>query len=59
MYLEAAAAPPAPSSSTSTWRVPDLSLTVEVFTRLLSHPELHNYEGGIVLRAYLPDALGQ
>ena len=36
----------------------DLDLTIEVFTRLLSEPELMDYEAGIVIQAYLPDALG-
>jgi len=35
----------------------DLDLTVEVFTRLLDLPALRAYEAGIVLQAYLPDAL--
>jgi RHH-type proline utilization regulon transcriptional repressor/proline dehydrogenase/delta 1-pyrroline-5-carboxylate dehydrogenase len=35
----------------------DLDLTVAVFTRLLEDPRLRLYEGGIVLQAYLPDAL--
>ncbi len=35
----------------------DLELTVEVFTRLMSDTSLMNYRGGIVLQAYLPDAL--
>ncbi|MBM2615944.1 bifunctional proline dehydrogenase/L-glutamate gamma-semialdehyde dehydrogenase [Actinoplanes sp. LDG1-06] len=35
----------------------DLDLTIAVFTRLLDKPELHNLEAGIVLQAYLPDAL--
>ncbi|MBF5082708.1 bifunctional proline dehydrogenase/L-glutamate gamma-semialdehyde dehydrogenase [Quadrisphaera sp. INWT6] len=35
----------------------DLDLTVEVFTRLLDRPSLQRYEAGIVLQAYLPDAL--
>jgi RHH-type proline utilization regulon transcriptional repressor/proline dehydrogenase/delta 1-pyrroline-5-carboxylate dehydrogenase len=35
----------------------DLDLTVAVFTRLLSHPRLRDMEAGIVLQAYLPDAL--
>ncbi|MEO5534955.1 MAG: bifunctional proline dehydrogenase/L-glutamate gamma-semialdehyde dehydrogenase [Pseudolysinimonas sp.] len=35
----------------------DLDLTIAVFTRLLSQPELKNLEAGIVLQAYLPDAL--
>ncbi len=36
----------------------DLDLTIAVFTRLLDKPELHQLEAGIVLQAYLPDALG-
>lgn len=35
----------------------DLDLTIEVFTRILERPEFHNLEAGIVLQAYLPDAL--
>ncbi|TNM60208.1 aldehyde dehydrogenase family protein [Streptomyces sp. NP160] len=35
----------------------DLDLTIEVFTRLLDRPALQRYEAGIVLQAYLPDAL--
>jgi len=36
----------------------DLDLTLAVFTRLLSEDEFAGYEAGIVLQAYLPDALG-
>ncbi|MFL0410431.1 proline dehydrogenase family protein [Microbacterium paludicola] len=35
----------------------DLDLTIAVFQRLLATPELKNYRAGIVLQAYLPDAL--
>ncbi|MFC7279366.1 bifunctional proline dehydrogenase/L-glutamate gamma-semialdehyde dehydrogenase [Paractinoplanes rhizophilus] len=35
----------------------DLDLTIAVFTRLLDMPELLHLEAGIVLQAYLPDAL--
>ena len=35
----------------------DLDLTVAVFTRLLDRPEFARLEAGIVLQAYLPDAL--
>ncbi len=35
----------------------DLDLTVAVFQKLLAHPPLHRLEAGIVLQAYLPDAL--
>ncbi|MEJ2866033.1 proline dehydrogenase family protein [Actinomycetospora flava] len=36
----------------------DLDLTVAVFTALLDRPELADLSAGIVLQAYLPDALG-
>ena len=35
----------------------DLDLTVEVFQRILDQPQLRGLEAGIVLQAYLPDAL--
>ncbi|WP_045744145.1 bifunctional proline dehydrogenase/L-glutamate gamma-semialdehyde dehydrogenase [Actinoplanes rectilineatus] len=35
----------------------DLDLTIAVFTRLLDRPEMLKLEAGIVLQAYLPDAL--
>lgn len=35
----------------------DLALTIAVFTRLLDQPKLKHLEAGIVLQAYLPDAL--
>ena len=35
----------------------DLDLTIAAFTRLLEDPRLHGLEAGIVLQAYLPDAL--
>lgn len=35
----------------------DLELTLAVFTRLLDRPEFTDLEAGIVLQAYLPDAL--
>ncbi|MEU4557977.1 bifunctional proline dehydrogenase/L-glutamate gamma-semialdehyde dehydrogenase [Actinoplanes sp. NPDC023936] len=35
----------------------DLDLTIAVFTQLLDRPELLKLEAGIVLQAYLPDAL--
>ena len=35
----------------------DLDLTIAVFTRLLEDPRLTHLEAGIVLQAYLPDAL--
>ena len=36
----------------------DLDLTLAVFTRILDRPEFHSLEAGIVLQAYMPDALG-
>ncbi|WP_074690426.1 bifunctional proline dehydrogenase/L-glutamate gamma-semialdehyde dehydrogenase [Leucobacter chromiiresistens] len=36
----------------------DLDLTLAVFMRLLDRPEFTGLEAGIVLQAYLPDALG-
>ncbi|MFD1860742.1 aldehyde dehydrogenase family protein [Aeromicrobium camelliae] len=36
----------------------DLDLTIAVFTRILDLPEFEKLEAGIVLQAYLPDALG-
>ncbi|MCX6497911.1 MAG: bifunctional proline dehydrogenase/L-glutamate gamma-semialdehyde dehydrogenase [Arthrobacter sp.] len=35
----------------------DLDMTIAVFTRILDNPEFKNLEAGIVLQAYLPDAL--
>lgn len=35
----------------------DLHLTIAVFTQLLAEEEFRDYEGGIVLQAYLPDTL--
>ena len=35
----------------------DLHLTIAVFTRLLELPKMQHLEAGIVLQAYLPDAL--
>lgn len=35
----------------------DLDLTISVFTRILDKPEFKNLQAGIVLQAYLPDAL--
>ncbi|MFJ2506950.1 bifunctional proline dehydrogenase/L-glutamate gamma-semialdehyde dehydrogenase [Arthrobacter citreus] len=35
----------------------DLELTMAVFMELLSRPEFRNLEAGLVLQAYLPDAL--
>ncbi len=37
----------------------DLDLTMAVFRRLLERPGLEQLEAGIVLQAYLPDAVGR
>ncbi|WFN93990.1 bifunctional proline dehydrogenase/L-glutamate gamma-semialdehyde dehydrogenase [Gordonia sihwensis] len=59
MYLQAAAAPAGTKFiNLDMEEYRDLELTIEVFTRLLSLPELKHFEAGIVLQAYLPDALG-
>lgn len=34
----------------------DLRLTVDLFKKVLSEPEFHDFSAGIVLQAYLPDA---
>ena len=58
MYREAAAAPAGSKFiNLDMEEYRDLELTIAVFTRLLSMPDLHAYEAGIVLQAYLPDAL--
>lgn len=36
----------------------DLDLTIAVFTSILDQEDMHGYEAGIVLQAYLPDSLG-
>ena len=59
MYQEAAKAPAGSKFiNLDMEEYRDLSLTIAVFKTLLSRPELRDYEAGIVLQAYLPDALG-
>ncbi|MDR0845432.1 MAG: bifunctional proline dehydrogenase/L-glutamate gamma-semialdehyde dehydrogenase [Tannerella sp.] len=36
----------------------DAELTLDVFTEVLSRPQFKNYQAGIVVQAYLPDASG-
>ncbi|MEY4310677.1 MAG: hypothetical protein RLZ71_603 [Actinomycetota bacterium] len=57
LYLYAAASPTQKFINLDMEEYRDLSLTLEVFERLLSLPETKNLEAGIVLQAYLPDAL--
>ncbi|MBX3100614.1 MAG: bifunctional proline dehydrogenase/L-glutamate gamma-semialdehyde dehydrogenase [Salinibacterium sp.] len=55
---ELAAASPAPKFiNLDMEEFRDLDLTVAVFQRVLEKPQLRNLEAGIVLQAYLPDAL--
>ncbi len=58
LYEFAAASPTAKFINLDMEEYRDLDLTVAVFTRLLDQPALRNLEAGIVLQAYLPDALG-
>ena len=58
LYLEAAKAPAGSKFiNLDMEEYRDLKLTVAVFRRLMSLPETKHLEAGIVLQAYLPDAL--
>jgi RHH-type transcriptional regulator, proline utilization regulon repressor / proline dehydrogenase / delta 1-pyrroline-5-carboxylate dehydrogenase len=57
LYELAAASPTAKFINLDMEEYRDLDLTVAVFQRLLEQPRLRNLEAGIVLQAYLPDAL--
>lgn len=57
LYEQAAASVPPTFVNLDMEEYKDLDLTVEVFTRLLDRPSLTRLEAGIVLQAYLPDAL--
>jgi RHH-type proline utilization regulon transcriptional repressor/proline dehydrogenase/delta 1-pyrroline-5-carboxylate dehydrogenase len=61
LYLTAAGDPSTSSGSTfinlDMEEYRDLDLTIAVFTRIMSDPRLKGLEAGIVLQAYLPDAL--
>jgi RHH-type proline utilization regulon transcriptional repressor/proline dehydrogenase/delta 1-pyrroline-5-carboxylate dehydrogenase len=58
LFARAAAASPKKFINLDMEEYKDLDLTIEVFTRILDRPEFKNLEAGIVLQAYLPDALG-
>jgi RHH-type proline utilization regulon transcriptional repressor/proline dehydrogenase/delta 1-pyrroline-5-carboxylate dehydrogenase len=59
LYIEAAKAPQGSKFiNLDMEEYRDLRLTIDVFKRLLSLPETKDLEAGIVLQAYLPDALG-
>src|SRR5258708_21233543 len=57
LFRQAAAASPAKFINLDMEEYRDLRLTVSVFTTLLDQPEFLDLEAGIVLQAYLPDAL--
>jgi RHH-type proline utilization regulon transcriptional repressor/proline dehydrogenase/delta 1-pyrroline-5-carboxylate dehydrogenase len=57
LYELAAAAPSPKFINLDMEEFRDLELTVAVFTRILEQPQLAKLEAGIVLQAYLPDAL--
>ena len=58
LFARAAAASPAKFINLDMEEYKDLDLTTAVFTRVLERPEFTSLEAGIVLQAYLPDALG-
>ena len=57
LYEFAAASPTTKFINLDMEEFRDLDLTIEVFRRILEQPKLKNLEAGIVLQAYLPDAL--
>ncbi|MBN9239232.1 MAG: 1-pyrroline-5-carboxylate dehydrogenase [Micrococcales bacterium 70-64] len=57
LYELAAASPSAKFINLDMEEFRDLDLTVAVFQKLLEQPRLRDLEAGIVLQAYLPDAL--
>ncbi|SJM51357.1 bifunctional proline dehydrogenase/L-glutamate gamma-semialdehyde dehydrogenase [Gulosibacter sp. 10] len=58
LFRKAAAASPNKFINLDMEEYKDLDLTIEVFTRLLDREEFKHLHAGIVLQAYLPDALG-
>jgi RHH-type proline utilization regulon transcriptional repressor/proline dehydrogenase/delta 1-pyrroline-5-carboxylate dehydrogenase len=57
LFARAASYPTAKFINLDMEEYKDLDLTIAVFTRILDKPEFKNLEAGIVLQAYLPDAL--
>ena len=57
LFEQAAASPEPKFINLDMEEYRDLDLTIAVFTRILDKPELLELEAGIVLQAYLPDAL--
>jgi RHH-type proline utilization regulon transcriptional repressor/proline dehydrogenase/delta 1-pyrroline-5-carboxylate dehydrogenase len=58
LYEQASAAPTPKFINLDMEEYRDLDLTIAVFARILDQPQLKDLEAGIVLQAYLPDALG-
>ncbi len=58
LFTRAAAASPRKFINLDMEEYKDLDLTLAVFTSILDRPEFLELEAGIVLQAYLPDALG-
>lgn len=57
LYERAAATNPPTFINLDMEEYRDLEMTLEVFQRVMSTPSLKNYRAGIVLQAYLPEAL--
>ncbi|RPE75600.1 L-proline dehydrogenase [Curtobacterium sp. PhB137] len=57
LFTRAAASTPAKFINLDMEEYKDLDLTIAVFTKLLDEPAFLGLEAGIVLQAYLPDAL--
>jgi RHH-type proline utilization regulon transcriptional repressor/proline dehydrogenase/delta 1-pyrroline-5-carboxylate dehydrogenase len=57
LFARAASFPKAKFINLDMEEYKDLDLTIAVFTRILDQPQFKNLEAGIVLQAYLPDAL--
>ncbi|SDM11133.1 bifunctional proline dehydrogenase/L-glutamate gamma-semialdehyde dehydrogenase [Arthrobacter sp. ok362] len=57
LFARAASFPKAKFINLDMEEYKDLDMTIAVFTRILDMPEFKNLEAGIVLQAYLPDAL--
>ena len=58
LFARASAATPRKFINLDMEEYKDLDLTLRVFTEILERPEFRDLEAGIVLQAYLPDALG-
>lgn len=58
LYRRAANASPQKFINLDMEEYKDLDITLDVFTQILDRPEFLKLEAGIVLQAYLPDALG-